>query len=243
MQKKCESCGKILNIPDEKIPEGKTVVVTCPSCREKIRIKKEENPFDFDEDSFDIPDFGEDSDNTESMEKTEKQNPFEESDEKFDFSEGEAGDPFDFIEEEGLMAMICVEDANIRKDAAKVLEYMDYSVFSPEDNNQALRELRMRGDFSMIVVDEDFCCEDISNNAVLRYVKRLPMRDRREVFVLLLSGKRRTFERKDAFVHSVNMVINTAHMSKFEDLVKKGFTENENFYRNFKETLKKGLKF
>jgi CheY-like chemotaxis protein len=120
---------------------------------------------------------------------------------------------------------------------------MEYSVFMPEDNHQALRELRMRGEFSLIVVDENFCCDDIKNNAVIRYVKRLPMRDRREVFVLLVSGRRRTLDRKDAFAHSVNMIINTAHMSNFEDFLKKGFTENENFYRNFKETLKKGLKF
>lgn len=245
MQKKCENCGKVLNIPDDKIPEGKIVVVTCPSCGEKIRIKKEENLLDLDEDSSDIPDFFDESDNNSPKKEDKPENKNQKKHEDFDFSEdGEAeGDPFDFIEEEGLMAMVCMEDSSAKKEASKVLEYMDYSVFTPENNNQALRELRMRGDFSMIVVEENFCCEGINNNPVLRYIKRLPMRDRREVFVVIVSENRRTFERKDAFVHSANIIINIGHMQKFEDFVKKGLTENENFYRNFKETLKKGLKF
>jgi DNA-directed RNA polymerase subunit RPC12/RpoP len=245
MQKKCENCGKVLNIPDDKIPEGKTVVVTCPSCGEKIRIKKEEDVFDFEEDSSDIPDFPHESDNNSIKKEDKVEDNNQKDNESFDFPDNDEteADPFDFIEEEGLMAMVCIEDSAIKKEASKVLEYMDYSVSTPEDNNQALRELRMRGDFSMIVVDETFCCEEIKNNPVLRYIKRLPMRDRREVFVILVSGNRRTFERKDAFVHSVNIVINTGHMQKFEDFVKKGLTENENFYRSFKETLKKGLRF
>jgi len=245
MQKKCESCGKVLNIPDDKIPEGKTAVVTCPSCKQKIRIKKEEDPFDFEEESFDNPGFDEDLNDDDIKKKDETDSRFQKIDENFDFSDGEEteDDPFDFIEEEGLMAMICTEDENIRKDAAKVLEYMDYLVFLPEDKNQALRELRMRGDFSIVVVDETFGCDDISNSPVLRYIKRLPMRDRRGIFVVLISGNRRTFERRDAFVHSINLIINTAHMQRFEDFVKKGLTENENFYRNFKDTLKKGLNF
>jgi len=239
MQKKCESCGKVLNIPDDKIPEDRVVVVTCPSCSEKIRIKKDEKSPDFEEDSADIPDFGGDVDEEDFTEKALKSVRPE------DMPSGDelSGDPFDFIEEEGQMAMVCMEDEIATKNIANVLEYMEYSVFMPEDNHQALRELRMRGEFSLIVVDENFCCDDIKNNAVIRYVKRLSMRDRRDIFVLLVSGRRRTLDRKDAFAHSVNMIINTGHLASFEDFLKKGFTENENFYRNFKETLKKGLKF
>ncbi|MDY0131820.1 MAG: hypothetical protein RBR53_04040 [Desulforegulaceae bacterium] len=234
MQKKCKNCGKILNIPDDKIPKGKTVVVTCPSCKKKIRIEKKENFFDLDEKNSDIPDLVSDFEGEELI-----QPKFEDSFSDFK----DSGDPFDFIEEEGEMAMLCTEDEALKKGMTDVLEYMDYSVFSPEDNHQALRELRMRGEFSLIVVDESFYCDEISNNAVIRYVKRLPMRDRREIFVFLVSGRRRTFDRKDAFIHSVNAIINTAHLNNFEDLLKKGFAENESFYRNFKEALKKGLKF
>jgi DNA-directed RNA polymerase subunit RPC12/RpoP len=242
MQKKCDNCGKVLNIPDDKIPEGKTVIVTCPSCSEKIRIKKEEQSFDFEEGGSDIPDFGDDFADEPDFSEEKKPAAFSD-DNSFEDDESSGGDPFDFIEEEGQMAMVCSEDEKMKKEAATVLEYLEYSVFLPQDNHQALRELRMRGEFSLIVVDENFCCDDIKNNAVVRYVKRLSMRDRREIFVLLVSSGRRTLDRKDAFAHSVNMIINSGHMASFEDFLKKGFTENENFYRNFKETLKKGLRF
>jgi CheY-like chemotaxis protein/DNA-directed RNA polymerase subunit RPC12/RpoP len=246
MQKKCTNCGKTLNIPDEKIPEGKTVSLTCPSCREKMKIFKEKNNendsgFDFEESASDIPDFASDEEeNTESSDDIE--NGESELTEGWTDSD-QAGDPFDFIEEEGLSAMVCTGDEQVRAHVSEVLEYMEYSVFSPKDNHEALRELRMRGDFTLIIADEKFSCEDISGNAVVRYIKRLPMRGRREIYAVLISDTRRTLDRKDAFAHSMNMIINKGHISKFEDFLKKGFAENENFYKNFKETLKKGLKF
>ncbi|MGM0418323.1 MAG: hypothetical protein ACQEQS_06345 [Thermodesulfobacteriota bacterium] len=243
MQKKCSNCGKTLNIPDEKIPEGKTVSVTCPSCREKMKIfqdKQDDSGFDFEETDSDIPDFPSDEENKEIPRDIETG----ESDLSLGMDASEqSGDPFDFIEEEGLSAMVCTEDEQVRPHITEVLEYMEYSVFSPKDNHEALRELRMRGDFTLIIADEKFSCEDISGNAVVRYIKRLPMRDRREIYAVLISDTRRTLDRKDSFAHSMNMIINKGHISKFEEFLKKGFAENENFYKNFKETLKKGLRF
>lgn len=249
MQKKCETCKRVLNIPDEKIPVGKPVFATCPSCRDKIRIVRElkeekirDDRFDFEESSSDIPDFPGGS-NEQIEDKNIDQDDFfmngfhEQNDDVDD------RDPFDFIEEEGKMSMVCIEDEFIRASVEKVLEYMEYTVFSPKDNQEALRELRMRGDFSIIVVDEHFCSSTISNNAVIRFFKRLQMRDRRDFFVVLISDKRRTMDRKDAFTHSVNMVINKGHISNFEELIKKGLALIDNFYKNFKDSLKRGLDF
>lgn len=225
MQKKCNSCGRVLNIPDGKIPPGKAVFVTCPSCRDKIRIIGEEKI----------------------KEPTKKddfphENNFSPESADFPVMEDD-GDPFDFIEEEGESAMVCIEDKKIREQVCRVLEYLEYSISSPEEGHEALRNLRIKGDFSLIVVDEDFSCESIKNNPVVRYVKRLVMRDRRDIFVALVSSSRRTFDRKDAFIHSVDMIINKNHVSKFEDFIKKGLAQSEGFYKNFREALKKGLNF
>lgn len=34
----CDSCGKTLKIPDEKLPPDQTVNISCPNCKSKIRI-------------------------------------------------------------------------------------------------------------------------------------------------------------------------------------------------------------
>ncbi len=242
MKKKCNSCGRVLNIPDNKIPEGKTVFVSCPSCSERIKIIKEQNFSDFDFEESESDDFVEKVEETESSGTTPEEKIAGES-EWGSFEEPSSGELFDFIEEEGEMAIVCIEDQELKEAVGKILEYMDFTIFFAENNNIALRELRMRGNFSFIAVEENFSCDNIKNNAVLRYTKRLAMNERREIFVLLLSGTRRTFDRKSAFVHSVNMIINEGHIAKLEDLIKKGMTESDQFYRKFKDILKKGLSY
>ena len=34
----CESCNTKLNVPDEKIPQGRQVKITCPKCKEKLAL-------------------------------------------------------------------------------------------------------------------------------------------------------------------------------------------------------------
>ena len=38
MEITCEHCEVTLNIPDEKIPEGQVVRISCPKCKSKISI-------------------------------------------------------------------------------------------------------------------------------------------------------------------------------------------------------------
>ena len=37
----CDQCERKLNVPDEKIPEGRKVTVTCPGCKQKITFEKQ----------------------------------------------------------------------------------------------------------------------------------------------------------------------------------------------------------
>ncbi len=43
MQVTCNSCNKVLSIPDEKIPKGQVFSFNCPSCKNKITVNAEGN--------------------------------------------------------------------------------------------------------------------------------------------------------------------------------------------------------
>lgn len=221
MQKKCKSCGKILNVSDDKLPLGRAVVATCPFCREKVRLLRDGE--EFPDDNIEIKEAQDISKNV------------------IDSIPLDDGNPFDFIEEDGESVMVCIENQEMRNQVAGVLDYLEYNVFKPETNQDALRDLRLKGEFSIIAVDEKFACDHIKNNAVLNFVKRLVMRERRDIFVILISDTRKSMDRKDAFVHSVNMIINKSHISGFEEFLKKGLGINEGFYKNFRESMKKRL--
>jgi hypothetical protein len=38
MKIKCSNCPKVLVIPDDRLPKGKTLIFPCPDCHGKIRI-------------------------------------------------------------------------------------------------------------------------------------------------------------------------------------------------------------
>ncbi|SPD73527.1 conserved hypothetical protein [uncultured Desulfobacterium sp.] len=39
MEITCDKCNARLNIPDEKIPSGQRIAITCPKCKEKLTIE------------------------------------------------------------------------------------------------------------------------------------------------------------------------------------------------------------
>lgn len=43
MRVDCEHCGKALQVPDDKVPEG-AFTLTCPGCRETIRVDPKQSP-------------------------------------------------------------------------------------------------------------------------------------------------------------------------------------------------------
>jgi len=66
---------------------------------------------------------------------------------------------------------------------------------------------------------------------------QMPMVTRRNIFVALMGSNFKTLNNMQAFQKSVNVVINEKDLGKMEDVLKKSVSENEIFYKVFKETL------
>ena len=211
----CENCSSKFKIPDESIPRGKTATLPCPKCKKTISIKAP--------DTFSAAlDVGEDS--------VEAEYGFEEDD--YDSSEK----PFDFIEEEGKVALVCESDKFIRDSFVDALELLEYHVSEAADNREALRNLRYKA-YDLVVVDEYFGTKNPERNGVLIYLERLHMDMRRNMFVTLVTDRFRTMDHMMAFCKSVNLIINKKNIGDVEKILSRNISDYEMFYRIYKETL------
>ena len=146
--------------------------------------------------------------------------------------------PFDFVEEGGKTVLICEPDTSIKTEMISVLKEMGYQITDAASARDALKAMRFHV-YDMVVLNENFDTDNPDANNVLKYLERLSMGIRRNIFVALVSNRFRTMDNMAAFNKSVNIVINMENFSDFKTIIKRGLNDNEAFYHVFKETMKK----
>ncbi len=152
-----------------------------------------------------------------------------------DTSDGEK--PFDFIEEEGITALVCEQDPNIRKKVIEALDIMEYHITVAESGRDALKKMRYHV-YDLIIINETFNSDSLDSNMVMLFLERLPMSMRRSTFVIMISTRFRTLDRMLAFRYSVHIIINSKNIDDFAKIVSRGLTDNELFCQVFNESLK-----
>ena len=206
----CQNCQSKFKIPDEKIPDGRRTTVPCPKCKGKISIGEK---------------IGAATDRVSFVEAN--------SGNGYD-----AGDkPFDFIEEEGLTALVCESNPLVLNTITQALELMEYQITKADSARDALKRMRYHN-YDLFVVNENFDTENPESNGVLLYLERLSMAVRRNMFVALVSERFRTMDNMLALNKSVNLIINIKNVEDIGKILSRGITDNEFFYRVFKSTLK-----
>lgn len=216
MEISCPGCQGKFKLDDEKVPEGKTVMVKCPRCQGKIPVIRP---------------------------AAAQPGPEQAFDDLFNFSEADEGEgydaadrPFDFIEEEGKTALVCEPDKVIRQKIRPSLEILEYHINEVDNNRDALKKMRYHT-YDLIVVNEYFDCSDPEANPILIYLERQPMEVRRNTFITLLSTRFRTMDRMTTFQHSVNLIINLRNIDDFDRILQRGLTDHGLFYKVFKESM------
>ncbi len=213
MEITCTSCEKKINIPEEKIPSGNSFSLRCPACKGKINVDL--SPQDQDGDF--------------------KASGWQQApDDDYDASEK----PFDFLEEEGLTAMVCENDPAALKKIKEVLDIMEYSVTVPSSVRDALRKMKYHV-YDLVLVNESFDGSSPSSNGILIYLERLNMSIRRNVFVGLITKQYATRDNMAAFLKSVNLTINEKDVRHIDKLLKNAINDNDLFFTVFKESMKK----
>jgi len=206
----CDNCQSKFRIPDEKIPSGRRTTVPCPNCKGKISLGPKTGPAGRGVNFVD-------ADSNGSYNAAEK--------------------PFDFIEEEGLTALVCESNPLVRKTITEALELMEYQITGADSTRDALKRMRYHN-YDLFVVNETFDTENPESNGILLYLERLGMAVRRNMFIALISDRFRTMDNMMALNKSVNLIINIKNVDDLGKILSRGITDNEFFYRVLKGTLK-----
>jgi predicted Zn finger-like uncharacterized protein len=210
----CDKCQSRFKIPDEKLPPGAAATLTCKKCQNKIQVKapaKAPEPVPVE----DIGDtFSFDEETSESYDSETK--------------------PFDFVEEEGKIALVCEPDPKVREKIRTVLDILEYHVSEVENGRDALKKMRYHM-YDLILVNEYFDTRTPDQNGILIYLERLNMSIRRQMFVVLLTNRFRTMDHMTAFQKSVNIIINLNGIDDFDKILRRSLADNDMFYRIFRE--------
>ena len=145
--------------------------------------------------------------------------------------------PFNFMEEEGLTALLCEQNPMARTTISNALNLLDYQITNAESARDALKRMRYHV-YDLIVVNESFDTKNPDSNGVLIYLERLTMGVRRKIFVAMVSSRYRTMDNMMSFHASVNLIINIKNIEDIGKILSRGITDTELFYRVYKETLK-----
>ena len=148
-----------------------------------------------------------------------------------------ADKPFDFIEEEGLTALVCESNPTVRRTIIDALDALEYQITEAESTRDALKRMRYHN-YDLFVVNETFDSENPETNGILLYLERLGMTVRRNMFVALISDRFRTMDNMMALNKSVNLIINIKNIEDIAKILRRGITDNEYFYRIFKGAMK-----
>ncbi len=247
----CEKCSAQFKIQGHKIPEGKTASLKCPKCKTKISViggkgqvmenspPPAEEPPPEEAAPAPKPEQTEEQKRVLEIQKAKDAVLEEAGFEEVDSDDYDAEDkPFDFVEEDGKTALICEADPDNLAIIQQALKGLDYHAVIAPDARDALKKMRFHV-FELAIVNEDFFTNDPDRNGVLIYLERLQMTVRRKMFVALISSRFRTNDNMMAFNKSVNIIINSSNISEIGKIVKRGMTDNEMFYRVYKETMTK----
>ena len=206
----CGNCQSKFKIPDEKIPAGRRTTVPCPKCKGKISLGDE-------------------------MGATTRNVSFVDANSNSTYDASDK--PFDFIEEEGLTALVCESNPLVQSTICEALELMEYQITKAESTRDALKRMRYHN-YDLFVVNETFDTDSPESNGILLYLERLNMNVRRNMFIALVSDRFRTMDNMMALNKSANLIINIKNIEDIGKILSRGITDNEFFYRVFKGTLK-----
>lgn len=148
--------------------------------------------------------------------------------------------PFEFISTSDKPALLAFSTPDWLEAARAALEELGYKVHTAATHGDFLvRFSQVR--YQVVVIEETFAANDISENLTLKAVAEMPMSQRRHAVFILFGNSFQTFTPLQAFQHSVHAVINASEMFLLKQLIEKTVADNGMFLNNFREAEQRVL--
>ncbi|QPJ60873.1 MAG: hypothetical protein G3M70_02810 [Candidatus Nitronauta litoralis] len=208
MKINCSACQHEINIPDDKVPEGQAFNLTCPSCKEKVRVDQHLK--------------------SDEPEETIDAFSFATSD---DFEEEEVLEIYD--EDDKVALVLDQENGDFW---VNTLNEMHFKLQTANSEDHAIHKIKFT-EFDLIILHENFQGTPFRDSPVYKYLINLPMNMRRHIFFVLTGKEFKSMNNMEAFALSANVLINENDFDKAKVILKKSMSDNDQFYKVFRESL------
>lgn len=134
-------------------------------------------------------------------------------------------------------ALLCEEDNELLEIGKKTIAALKYNVFVPANVEKVMEHFKY-DNISLVVLSESFAGGTSENNEVLEHLKyNMPINERRNIFIALTGKEFYTGDDMQAFVNSVNIVVNEKDAKTLHKVLKKSIQGNDFFYKIYKNTM------
>lgn len=141
---------------------------------------------------------------------------------------------FDFVGSNDKPALLAFSTPEWLEAARTALAELGYKVHTAATHGDFLiRYTQVR--YQVVVLEERFAANDITENLTLQALQNMPMGQRRHSTVILFGESFQTFTPMQAFQQSVHAVINTSELFLLKQLIEKCVAENNQFLHSYRE--------
>jgi hypothetical protein len=212
----CKGCRIGFNIPEDKVPRGKSLKILCPRCKTPTEINGKAITPELDDR---VPYL------------SESHQPEIGEDPILDYANA-----IDAVDEGVKTALLCDTNVKRAEKIAQALQELDFWVVHALRPAFAMGKLH-HNNYDLIVLDENFNSDKDSENLVLHHAQVLPMHLRRQFYLCLLCRDKPTLDAKLAFRMGVNLILNFQDLEKAKVLFARAMKEYRNFYGLFTAEL------
>src|SRR6185369_2652293 len=141
---------------------------------------------------------------------------------------------FDFISATDKPALLAFSTPEWLDAAKASLTELGYKVHTAATHSDFLiRFSQVR--YQVVIVEELFAANNISENLTLQALQGMPMNQRRSATVILFGDSFQTFTPMQAFQQSVHAVINSSELFLLKQLIEKACADNSIFLHSYRE--------
>lgn len=249
----CPHCQKDLNLSEAQqdkvqkalgaLPEGKTLKIGCPFCKQPIHLRRDGTP---EEGVMSNVLYAEHSGN----EDRPAEKIVEEARKAPQPVKAPPAGPKppdvgwlasgEYTTREVVkdvpLVMILMADGSARTAVADAFSAIGYQPEFPESVEQGMERMRFVN-FAAVVLHTGFEGADLKESAFHRHMCELPMSARRTIFYVLIGPEFHTLYDLEALSRSANLVVNDQQASQLPTILKKGLRDYQDLFGPYLEAL------